>query len=144
MSLVVVLGPRFRGCRSAGLAGVPVAYTLERATRCTVQIIVRGDTGGPCSGSARPSSLVSLPRVRQPPFFAELLGQLELHYKFADLGTGHGELPFLRLPKNPRAADPGTNDRPPTRPSPRRSPIRGLPPSGSPGTECPRRRAHRR
>jgi hypothetical protein len=52
------LGPRSRGCRSTRLAGVPVAYTLERATRTTVQIIVR-ENRGPCSGSARPSSLVN-------------------------------------------------------------------------------------
>jgi hypothetical protein len=106
MSLVVVLGPRFRGCRSAGLAGVPVAYTLERATRCTVQIIVRGDTGGPCSGFSPPLIACVSSTRSSAPFFAELLGQLELHYKFADLGTGQGELPFLRLPKNPRPASP--------------------------------------
>lgn len=52
------LGPRSRGCRSTRLAGVPVAYTLERATRSMMQIIV-GENRGPCSGSARFSSLVN-------------------------------------------------------------------------------------
>src|SRR5215470_17042088 len=42
-------------------------------------------------------SLFAVPLVREPPFFDEVLGQLQPHHQFANLRAGERELAFLRI-----------------------------------------------
>src|SRR5262249_42926943 len=47
--------------------------------------------------SRPPSSPLLLPLVREPPFFDEVLGQLQAHHQFPDLGAGQCELALLGI-----------------------------------------------
>src|SRR5262249_42979193 len=51
----------------------------------------------PSRRSRRLSSPLLLPLVREPPFFDEVLGQLQAHHQFPDLGAGERELALLGL-----------------------------------------------
>src|SRR5438132_236165 len=62
------------------------------------------DTRAAWPGSPGPSSCAPLPLVREAPFFDEVLGQLQPHHQFADLGAGERQLALLRLTADPQAA----------------------------------------
>src|SRR5881397_1862848 len=94
-SLCRVFGPGFFA-PAAELGGAPAAYTLERGTRYTAQIMVRG-YGRCVPGLTRPFIARASSTLREAPFFDEVFGQLQPHHQFADLGAGERQLALLGL-----------------------------------------------
>src|SRR4029453_1801069 len=73
-------------------SGTPPSATPGRRHRSW-----SADSGDPSRSSRCLSSPLLLPLVREPPFFDEVLGQLQPHYQFADLGADQRELAFLGI-----------------------------------------------
>src|SRR5262249_44606692 len=55
------------------------------------------DSADPSPDSRRSSSPLLLPLVHEPPFFDEVLGQLQPHHQLADLGASQRELALVGI-----------------------------------------------
>src|SRR5262249_27089533 len=81
-------------------------HTRSSAAPDTPRRPSSADTAAACPGSPGLSSRAPLPLVREAPFFDEVLGQLQPHHQFPDLGASKRQLALLRLaahPQPPRA-----------------------------------------
>src|SRR5215831_11887447 len=70
---------------------------LSNATRGKRHRSSSADSADPSQGSPHPSSPRLLPLDREPPFFDEVLSQLQAHHQFANLRAGQPELAFFGI-----------------------------------------------
>src|SRR5262249_11058644 len=90
-------------CPVSAIPGAPSPRTRSTGAPDTPRRSWSADTAAACPGSRGPSSRAPLPLLREAPFFDEVLGQLQPHHQFPDLGAGERQLAVFRLAADPQA-----------------------------------------